>query len=147
VDHDALATLPVGYGLRPGPPALDDYLRLRVVTGLRAKTAAEGRAALRGSWSCCHVVTADGETVALGRVIGDGGWYFVIADMATEPMHQRRGLGGVVLQHLLADIRRRAPDDPYVTLTADDAGRRLYEQAGFTPFTADQTGMQLVLTR
>lgn len=80
----------------------------------------------------------------MGRAIGDGGWYFVVADMATAPDHQRRGLGRAVIDHLHADIERRAPGEPYVTL-ADAAGRRLYEHAGFTAFTPDQTGMQLVL--
>ncbi|MDM7830109.1 GNAT family N-acetyltransferase [Cellulomonas edaphi] len=140
-------SLAAGYALRAEPPPVDDYVHLRTAAGLRPKSTAEARAALRGSWSCCHVVTAAGATVAMGRVIGDGGWYFLVADMATEPVHQRRGLGSVVLAHLLADIRQRAPGEPYVTLTADDAGRRLYAQAGFTPFTADQTGMQLVLRR
>ncbi len=83
----------------------------------------------------------------MGRVVGDGGWYFVVADMVTDPGHQRRGVGRAVLDHLLADVRRRAPGEPYVTLAADDAGQRLYEQAGFRAFGVGQTGMQLVLTR
>lgn len=41
----------------------------------------------------------------MGRIIGDGGWYFLIADMATLPEHQRKGLGSVVMKHLLAYIR------------------------------------------
>lgn len=137
--------LPAGYALHVGPPSLDDYLRLRRESGLRPKSPEQGAHALQGSWSSCHVTAPDAHTVAMGRVVGDGGWYFVVADMATAPDHQRRGLGRAVLDHLLADIRARAPGDPYVTLTADAAGRRLYEQAGFTAFTADQTGMQLVL--
>lgn len=137
--------VPTGYTLRVSPPALADYLRLRRDAGLRAKTPEQGRRALAGSWSFCHVTAPDDETVAMGRVLGDGGWYFVVADMATAPGHRRRGLGRTVLDHLLGDIRARAPDDAYVSLTADAAARTLYERAGFTVFTPDQTGMQLVL--
>lgn len=137
--------LPSGYALHVGPPSLDDYLRLRRVSGLRAKSPEQAAGAVQGSWSFCHVTAQDGHTVAMGRVLGDGGWYFVVADMATDPDHQRRGLGRAILDHLLGDIRTRAPGDPYVTLTADAAGARLYEHAGFTAFTSDQTGMQLVL--
>jgi hypothetical protein len=54
--------------------------------------------------------------------------------------------GRAVLGHLLSEIRTRAPEEAYVALTADVAGRHLYEQAGFRAFTADQTGMQLVLS-
>lgn len=143
--HDGPMTLPPGYVLHASPPTADDYLRLRRETGLRAKTAAQAAAVLAGSWSVCHVTAPDGTTVAMGRVVGDGGWYFVVADMATSPAHQRRGLGRAVLDHLLADVAERAPDDAYVCLTTEAAGRALYEAAGFTPLTADQTGLQLVL--
>lgn len=139
-------TLAPGYALHDTPPAADDYLRLRRETGLRPRTAAQAAAVLVGSWSACHVTAPDGTVVAMGRVVGDGGWYFVVADMATSPDHQRRGLGRAVLDHLLADVARRAPDDAYVSLTTEPAGRALYERAGFTPLTSEQTGLQLVLT-
>ena len=138
-------SLPPGYVLHDAPPTVDDYLRLRRETGLRAKTPAQAAAVLVGSWSVCHVTAPDGAVAAMGRVVGDGGWYFVVADMATSPAHQRRGLGLAVLDHLLADVARRAPDDAYVSLTTEAAGRALYERAGFIPLTPDQTAMQLVL--
>jgi GNAT superfamily N-acetyltransferase len=68
----------------------------------------------------------------MGRVIGDGGWYFVIADMATLPEHQRHGIGGAILDSLLEDIQARAPQGAYVSLTADPPGRPLYASRGFT---------------
>jgi ribosomal protein S18 acetylase RimI-like enzyme len=33
----------------------------------------------------------------MGRTIGDGGWYLHIADIATDPAHQRRGIGRAVV--------------------------------------------------
>ncbi len=68
----------------------------------------------------------------MGRVIGDGGWCFHIADIATLPQFQGRGLGRLVIDSVLAHIRERAPENPYITLIADPPGRRLYEHAGFT---------------
>ena len=47
--------------------------------------------------------------VGMGRIIGDGGWYFYIADMAVLPDHQLKGLEDVILKTLLARIRREAP--------------------------------------
>lgn len=98
------------YVLIPQAPELEDYLRLRSVSGLSPKTPAQAAGALTGSWTFCHVRTVDTSLiVAMGRVIGDGGWYFHIADMATDPDHQRRGLGRQVLDRLLQEIRRAAP--------------------------------------
>jgi GNAT superfamily N-acetyltransferase len=76
----------------------------------------------------------------MGRVIGDGGWYFII-DMATLPDHQRRGLGAAVLDHLLAETRDRAPEGAWVNLLADPAGRKLYASRGFTETAPGSIGM------
>ncbi len=79
----------------------------------------------------------------MGRVIGDGGWYFHVADMATLPDHQGRGLGRRVLVDLLAQIHDAAPSGAYVTLMADAPGRRLYESMGFVETAPHSLGMRL----
>lgn len=90
--------------------------------------------------------SAAGEAVAMGRIVGDGGWYFVVADMATLPDHQRRGLGRAILTALLEEVRAAAEPGAFVTLTADPPGRRLYESLGFEDVAiADETGMRLWL--
>jgi len=120
------------FELVPHPPTLETYLSLRACTGLSPKTPEQGVAAVRGAWFFCHVrERASGRTVAMGRVVGDGGWYFQIADMATHPDFQGNGLGRLVLDTLLDHIRTHAPADPFITLIADPPGRRLYAKAGF----------------
>ena len=133
------------YRLLDGPPPLTDYLRLRLESGLSPKSEAQGAGALTGSWTFRHVVDAAGEAVGMGRVVGDGGWYFLIADMATLPQHQGHGIGGAILDALLAHIAAHAPDGAYVTLTADPPGRRLYEQRGFVDVAPNRTGMHVVM--
>jgi GNAT superfamily N-acetyltransferase len=130
------------YELVASPPTPDDYRRLRAESGLSPKSEAQARGALAGSWYFAQVRhRATGETVAMGRVIGDGGWYFHIADMAVLPDHQRRGLGRLVLERLLAEINDRAPETPWITLLADPPGVRLYEQMGFRPTAPGSIGM------
>ena len=81
----------------------------------------------------------------MGRVIGDGGWYFHVVDMAVLPEHQRRGLGDAILSVLLERIRRQAPPGAHVNLIADAPGRRLYARHGFTPTAPDSIGMARTL--
>jgi ribosomal protein S18 acetylase RimI-like enzyme len=81
----------------------------------------------------------------MGRVLGDGGWYFHIVDMAVLPAHQRRGLGDAVLTALLEAIRRKAPAGAYVNLLADPPGRRLYERHGFRDTAPGSIGMARIL--
>jgi GNAT superfamily N-acetyltransferase len=137
--HTGGVTAETTYELLPGPPTLDEYVGLRARSGLSPVTPAQGEGAVAHSWAFCHVRdTATGEAVAMGRVLGDGGWYFHVADMATLPAHQGRGLGRRVLTWLLARIEEEAPPGPYVTLNADAPGRRLYESMGFVE-TAPRT--------
>lgn len=131
-----------GLELVAHPPPLEDYLRLRAASGLSPKRPDQGAPALTASWSFCHVRDAgSGDVVAMGRTIGDGGWYFHLADIATDPRYQRRGLGRRVVQWLLDDIAARAPREAYVTLLADAPGRRLYEALGFVPSAPHSIGM------
>ncbi|QNK53444.1 GNAT family N-acetyltransferase [Dermacoccus sp. PAMC28757] len=132
------------YDLTLSPPPLADYLRLRADSGLSPVTEAQGEPPLVNSWAWVHVRhRASGEVVAMGRVIGDGGWYFHIADMATLPEHQKKGLGQAVLEALLAKIREEAPPRPYVTLMADEPGRPLYAKLGFVETAPHSLGMML----
>ncbi|MFN8182839.1 MAG: GNAT family N-acetyltransferase [Candidatus Nanopelagicales bacterium] len=123
------------------PPAAEDYVRLRRESGLTARTAEEALPALQNSWAWVHA-RVDGQVVAMGRVIGDGGWYFHIADMATSPGYQRRGIGRAVLRALLERIHRAAPGTPWVTLFADAPGVPLYRSMGFV--SSGCQGMELV---
>ncbi len=112
------------YRLVMESPPVADYLRLRQEAGLSPKTEEQATAALRGGWAACHVMReSGGEIVGMGRLLGDGGWYFHVIDMAVLPEHQRRGLGDAVLSALLEQVREHAPPGAYVNLLAD-CGRR-----------------------
>jgi GNAT superfamily N-acetyltransferase len=124
------------------PPILEEYLHIRTASGLSPKSAPQGEGALSGSW-CWSVVRHKGQAIAMGRVIGDGGWYFHVADMATLPEHQGRGLGRRVLTDLLEQVDEVAPPGAYVTLMADEPGRRLYESMGFVETRPESLGMRL----
>jgi GNAT superfamily N-acetyltransferase len=133
-----------GYRLLDGPPPVDEYLSLRRRAGLSPRTRAQAVVALPGSWWSCHVLhEASGLAVGMGRVIGDGGWYFHVVDMAVLPDHQRRGLGDAILTALLDRIRLKAPPGAYVNLLADPPGRALYARHGFVETAPGSVGMVL----
>ncbi len=95
--------------------------------------------------SLCGVVAyaADDQPVAMGRVVGDGAFYFYIQDVVVHPHHQRRGLGGEVVERLRAQILRLAGADCFVGLFATPEARSLYAREGFV--TDGSVGMWQVL--
>jgi GNAT superfamily N-acetyltransferase len=153
--------LPEGYTIHSGFPPIPTYIHLRAVSGLHPKTPAQAAPIAHNSWYGCYVTFSPTDTdtnnistkgeetiVAMGRIIGDGGWYFHIADMAVLPEHQRKGLGDAVLKHLMEHIKTHAPQDgtgTYVTLFADAPGRRLYAKNGFVETMPGQMGMAMPL--
>lgn len=141
-----MTTLDDPYRLIRTAPPVDAYLRLRAGSGLTPCRQDQAEAAVKGGWAAVHLVeSATGLPVAMGRVIGDGGWYFHVLDMAVLPDHQRRGLGDRILTELLETIGRQAPPGAWVTLLADAPGRRLYHRHGFRETAPDSLGMGLTL--
>lgn len=139
-DHPAVTTrsssaaatsLPAGYRMLSEPPTNPEYVHLRTSSGLSPRTPEQAAGALSASWAWTVVRAPDGALAAMGRVIGDGTWYFHLADIATAPAHQRQGLGRAVMEDLIARIDAAAPPHPYITLLADPPGQRLYRSLGF----------------
>lgn len=133
-----------GYALAVGVPTIETYRRLRSVSGLSGKTV---EAAERGLPNTIHAVTVvyNGEAVGMGRVIGDGGCFYQITDIAVHPQHQGKGLGKKIMQALVEHLRETAPETAYVSLIADGPAKHLYEKFGFKPTAPTSIGMALQL--
>lgn len=121
-------------------PDVDDYRRLRNAAGLSAKSA---EAAAKGLGNTLYGVSLiqDGELIGMGRIIGDGGCFFVVVDIAVHPDYQRRGLGKQIMQALDAWLRANAPVSAHVSLLADGDARHLYAQYGFIETAPHSIGM------
>lgn len=128
----------MGYELREGVPTAAEYRHLRETTGLspRSREAAE-----RGLPNTIHgaVVVHEGETVGMGRIVGDDGSFYQIVDIAVLPEHQGRGLGTRIVEALMAYLRENAPASSYVSLMADVDG--FYERFGFERTAPESKGM------
>ncbi|WP_292020851.1 MULTISPECIES: GNAT family N-acetyltransferase [unclassified Brevundimonas] len=131
------------YQLTAATPSIEDYLRLRINAGLSAKAEANAVAGLPNTWFAV-VARRDGQVVGMGRIIGDGGLFFQIVDMAIEPAHQGRGLGKAIMTALMDRLRSHA-QGAYVSLIADGEANRLYAQYGFEPTMPKSIGIAQVI--
>ena len=111
-------------------PGVADYRRLRAATGLSAKSEP---AALRGLANTTYGVSLlrDGEVVGMGRIVGDGGCFHFVVDIAVLPELQGRGLGKRIMGALDAWLRANAEPTAHVSLFADGQAKHLYAQYGF----------------
>lgn len=130
----------MSYALLHATPSVETYQRLRVASGLSAKSA---EAAARGLPNTLFAVQVlhEGEAVGMGRVVGDGGTAFQVVDIAVLPAHQGRGLGKRVMAEIAAWLQAHVPESGYVSLLADVPADALYAQFDFAPTAPRTVGM------
>ena len=135
----------MAYDVKAQIPAVDDYIRIRLAAGLSRKTEEAATIGLKNSLFAVTVF-CQGKPVGIGRVVGDGGCFFEIVDIAVLPEHQGKGLGKLIMDALMDDLREHAPKSAYVSLMADHGTPDFYAKFGFTKAKAPQAaGMYLRL--
>ena len=124
-------------------PGVDDYRRLRALAGMSPRTR---QAAERGLPNTLYGVSLlrDGEVVGMGRIIGDGGCFYTVVDIAVAPAYQGQGHGRRIMDALDAWLRANAQSSAFVTLVADGDARHLYAKYGFAESAPAAVNMEYV---
>lgn len=135
-------SLPPRYHLHDAAPTPERFVALRRAAGLSPRTVEGARRGLPRSLAAVSI-SLDGQTVAMGRVVGDGVLNFEIVDVAVDPTHQRRGLGRAIMIELMSRVHAMATPGACISLIADRGAERLYESFGFVPCMPGAQGMEL----
>jgi ribosomal protein S18 acetylase RimI-like enzyme len=123
-------------------PDAATYCHLRSASGLSPKTAEAAARGLPNSLFAVQVLQGD-EIVGMGRIIGDGGCFYQVVDIAVLPAHQGRGLGKLIMREIMRYIEEQVPASAYVSLIADGQAQNLYAQFGFTHTAPKSVGMAM----
>lgn len=123
-------------------PSTEEYLQLRVRAGLSAHEVEAVAKGLKNSYLLvCLRHAENSQLLGFGRVVGDGGMVFQIADLFVDPIYQGVGLGGRILTEITAYLDNRVPSEALVSLSISGASRRLYQRFGFADTTPITVGM------
>lgn len=125
-------------------PEVDEYCRLRSEAGMSPKTRQAARKGLPNTLYGVSLRHGD-EVVGMGRIIGDGGCFYSIVDLAVAPPYQGRGLGQRIMKALAEWLRANAEPSAYVTLVADGEARHLYAKYGFVETAPASVNMEYVV--
>lgn len=125
-------------------PDAGTYRALRAATGMLSKTP---EAVERGLKNTLYGVSLRhaGETIGMGRIVGDNGTVFVVVDIAVSPAWQGRGLGTRIMAALDAWLRANAPESAYVSLVADGDAKYLYGKFGFAETAPGMAYMEYIM--
>ncbi|NBV18387.1 MAG: N-acetyltransferase [Janthinobacterium sp.] len=109
---------------------------------MSAKSTAAAAKGLPNSLFAVQILQGD-EVVGMGRIIGDGGCFFQVVDIAVLPAHQGKGLGKLIMREIMQFIETEVPQSAYVSLIADGQAQDLYAQFGFRHTAPASVGMAL----
>ncbi|GAA0784447.1 N-acetyltransferase [Roseibium denhamense] len=126
--------------LKPQVPDVDTYLRLRSECGLSGYAPEAAEIGLSNSLYCVMLFD-EGDAIGMGRLIGDGGCFIQVTDIAVLPAYQGQGLGKRVMKALSNYLEMSLPGSAYVSLIADGQAKDLYAQYGFQETAPKSVGM------
>jgi GNAT superfamily N-acetyltransferase len=125
-------------------PEVGSYCELRAAAGMLPKTVEAAERGLRNTLYGVSLLHA-GETIGMGRIIGDGGCFFIVVDIAVLPAWQGKGLGTRIMAALDAWLHARVPESAYVSLVADGDAKHLYAKFGFVETAPAAVNMEYVM--
>ncbi len=128
------------YSIVVRTPSTEEYLHLRAVAGLSPFSQEAADKGLQGTVYAVSVLH-EGGAVGMGRLIGDGGCFFQVVDIAVHPEHQGRGLGKAIMKAIMGHVKSELPTSAYVSLIADVPANKLYEKFGFKETAPRSLGM------
>ena len=129
------------YHLKKRIPTAEEYLKVRGGAGMRVQNLEAAEKGLPNTLFSACVETEGGEVVGIGRLVGDGGLFYEIVDIAVIEAHQKKGLGKMIMDAVMEYIHTHAPSGAFVSLIADKGAAPFYERYGFVRRGIDEPGM------
>lgn len=124
---------------------VEDFQELRTAVGwFKAHPLLAERSVNGTLYSACAY--AEGKTVGMARVIGDGGMTLYVQDVIVHPSYQGQGIGKKLMEFVMNYIKSSAPEGSMlqVSLMASKGKESFYERFGFVtrPNEEQGAGMQ-----
>ncbi len=127
----------------------EDYYRLRTSVGWTNFSTTQAQTALANSLYTI-IAVENNETVAMGRLIGDG-QYYMIVDVIVHPDFQKQKIGTSILNMLLKYVDNHTPRKgrSSIQLIAEKGKESFYETLGFKriPHEFCGSGMRKVINK
>lgn len=93
----------------------------------------------------CVAAYADEALAGMGRIIGDKGFIYFIADIIVKPELQGKKIGGKIMKSIMSYLQNHAPENAYITLMAAKGKEEFYEKFGFFKRPTDKLGSGMMI--
>lgn len=121
-------------------PAAQDYVSLRLRSGLGTKDLKRSKIALKNSLFMVSLYDKE-KLIAFGRVVGDGGITYVVSDIMVDKEYQRKGFAEQIMKAIDRYFEQNTHDDSYICLIANHPADLLYHKHKFEYLPGNKCGM------
>lgn len=127
--------------IRYNPPAPEEYIALRLITGMGTKDVKKTETALNNSLFVISLWEAD-KLIGFGRLVGDQGITYVVSDIMVDPAYQHKGLGKMIMKEIDSYLEKNTDQYAFVCLLANKPADKLYSQFSFEYVEPKMCGMK-----
>lgn len=121
-------------------PAAQDYVSLRLRSGMGTKDLKRSKIALKNSLFMVSLYDKE-KLIGFGRVVGDGGITYVVSDIMVDKEYQRKGYAEQIMKAIDRYFEQNTHDDSYICLIANHPADLLYHKHKFEYLPGNKCGM------
>ena len=121
-------------------PSAEDYVDLRIRSGMGDKDIERSRMALENSLFTVSVYDAE-KLIGFGRIVGDRGITYIVSDIMVDKNFQRQGFGDQIMKIIDQYLEENTFEDSFVCLIANHPADLLYRRYKFEYLPDNRTGM------
>ena len=121
-------------------PTAQDYVNLRLRSGMGNKDLKRSRTALENSLFTVSLYDEE-KLVGFGRVVGDGGITYIVSDIMVDEEYRRKGFAERIMEAIDGYFEENAYEDSYICLIANRPADLLYHKHRFKYLPEDRCGM------
>ncbi|WP_077612422.1 GNAT family N-acetyltransferase [Clostridium sp. Marseille-P2415] len=121
-------------------PSAEDYVSLRLRSGMGNKDLMRSRIALRHSLFTVSLYE-EGALIGFGRIVGDGGITYVVSDIMVDEAYRRKGYAERIMEEIDRYFEENTFEDSYICLIANHPADILYHKHGFEYLPENKCGM------
>jgi len=93
----------------------------------------------------CVTAYVDSELIGMGRIVGDKGFIYFIADIIVKPDFQGKKIGAEIMNSIMLYLEENAPENSYITLMAAKGKEEFYEKFGFFKRPTEKFGCGMMI--
>ncbi len=126
---------------------IEEFSHIRCSVGLSTLPPEQIKRAIENSLYVVSARDKDGKAIAMGRLVGDGGYVYYLQNINVMPQYQGMNIGTLIIDNILEYIKKdKIPDTSVMVLLMSSKGaEKFYKKFGFRSRPNDNEGPGMIL--